>query len=99
MHTTIESIFPELIEHRRHIHRNPELSYKEFKTTQYIQDFLKSLGYEIHRPLETGLVAVLNPDVLSKRVIAFRADIDALPIEEQGTFKQAFISENKGVAH
>ena len=99
MHTTIESIFSELIEHRRHIHRNPELSYKEFKTTQYIQDFLKPLGYEIHRPLETGLVAVLNPDVLSKRVIAFRADIDALPIEEQGTFKQAFISENKGVAH
>lgn len=99
MQHEIEALLPEMIVHRRYIHQHPELSYREYETTLYIEAFLNNYGYEIHRPLETGLVAVLNPNLKSEKVLAFRADIDALPISEQGDYKQAFISQNEGVAH
>jgi amidohydrolase len=99
MSNEIDLLFPKMVAHRRHLHQHPELSYKEFETTAYIEKQLLELGYEIHRPLETGLVAVLNPSLKSDRVLAFRADIDALPINEEGEAKQAFLSKNPGVAH
>lgn len=99
MQHEIEALLPQMITHRRYIHQHPELSYREFETTLYIETYLNALGYEIHRPLETGLVAVLNPSINSPKVLAFRADIDALPIFEQGDYKQEFISQNDGVAH
>lgn len=86
------------IEMRRHLHRNPELSYQEHQTTEYIISQLSELGLEIHRPLETGCVAVLK-GMSAKRVIALRADIDALPIQEEGTAKQNFLSQKPGIAH
>lgn len=94
----IENEAAEFIQHRRHLHRNPELSYKEFETSNYITTYLKSLGYEVHHPQQTGCVAILKGEK-SDRVIALRADIDALPIEEEGAFKSAFKSQNQGVAH
>ncbi len=99
MSNEIEQLFPKMVAHRRYLHQHPELSYKEFETTAYIEKQLSDLGYQIHRPLETGLVAVLNPNLDSERVLAFRADIDALPITEEGDAKQVFISKNPGVAH
>ncbi|TNE73368.1 amidohydrolase [bacterium] len=99
MSNEIDLLFPKMVAHRRHLHQHPELSYKEFETTAYIIKVLSTLGYEIHRPLETGVVAVLNPEVKSSKVLAFRADIDALPISEEGDAKQAFLSKNPGVAH
>ena len=99
MQHEIDHLFPSLVAHRRYIHQHPELSYHEFETTKYIQAHVEKLGYEVHRPLETGLVAVLNPGKQSKRVLAFRADIDALPILEQGDSKLEFMSKNPGVAH
>ena len=84
---------------RRHLHQHPELSFHEFETTDYIVEYLKELGYEVMRPLETGCVAVLEGGRTSDRVIALRADIDALPILEDGEAKKEFISKNEGVAH
>lgn len=94
-----EHYFDEMVEMRRHLHQNPELSYKEFKTTDFIIEKLKALGISVDRPLETGCVGVLKGGGKSDKVIALRADIDALPISEIGDHKKEFISENKGIAH
>src|SRR5699024_11951645 len=67
--------------HRRHLHQHPELSLHEFETTKYIAAFLDDLGIEYHRPLETGLIAYLPGN--GNHTIAYRADIDALPIYEE----------------
>lgn len=67
--------------HRRHLHQYPELSLHEFETTTYIKEFLDKLGVENDCPLETGAIAYLEGQ--SNHTIAFRADIDALPIFEE----------------
>lgn len=94
-----QDIFPEMVEHRRQFHRNPELSFFEYETTSYIKEKLTGLGYEIHSPMPTGCIAVLDGEISSARVIALRADIDALPILEEGDAKSDFMSGNPGVAH
>ncbi|MCU5745544.1 amidohydrolase [Staphylococcus sp. SQ8-PEA] len=68
-------------QHRRHLHSYPELSLHEFKTTEYIIQFLKSLNIPFERPLETGVIGYLEGN--GNHTIAFRADIDALPIFEE----------------
>lgn len=90
--------FQEMVDTRRHLHKHPELSYKEFETTKFIVEKLQALGYEVKRPLETGCVAILEGKQ-SDRVVALRADIDALPISETGDHKKEFLSQNPGVAH
>lgn len=67
--------------HRRHLHQHPELSLEEFETTRYIQQFLDELNIPYECPLETGVVAYLEGQ--SNQTLAFRADIDALPIHEE----------------
>lgn len=94
-----DQYFDKMVQTRRHLHRNPEVSYKEFKTTEYIVQELTSLGFEVHRPLETGCVAVVEGGRPSNRVIAFRADIDALSMSEDGDAKKEFMSQNPGAAH
>lgn len=89
----------QMVEIRRHLHRHPELSYQEVETTAFIANHLKSLGIEVHRPLETGCVGILKGGKKSDKTVALRADIDALPIQEAGPHKQAFLSEYKGVSH
>lgn len=88
-----------MVEHRRHLHQNPELSYYEHETTQYIINELNELGIATDRPLDTGCVGVIEGSISSDKVVALRADIDALPITEEGGHKSEFISENDGVAH
>lgn len=90
---------PDMVEIRRHLHRHPELSYKEFETTKLIIEKLEALGIHVDRPLGTGCVGVIEGGEKSDRVIALRADIDALPILEIGDHKKEFISESEGVAH
>lgn len=72
----------EVVEWRRHIHQHPELSFEEVNTSQYVEDLLKSFGnIEVLRPTKTSVVGILrgkNPG----RTVAFRADMDALPIQE-----------------
>jgi amidohydrolase len=92
-----DGLFDRMVKHRRFLHQNPEVSFKEFKTTEYIVDHLQSLGYTIERPLETGCVAILGDP--SHSAIALRADIDALPMDEEGDHKRAFLSTIPGAAH
>lgn len=103
MHSKIKELaeqhFQEAVETRRYLHQHPEVSYKEFETTKFIKSELDKLGIPYESPLETGCVGILEGGKKSDRVIALRADIDALPITEEGEAKQAFISKNEGVAH
>lgn len=89
----------EMIAVRRHLHQHPELSYQEVETTKFIIEKLDELGIPTDRPLDTGCIGVLKGGVESDRVVALRADIDALPIREEGEHKQEFISQNEGIAH
>ena len=95
--TDAEKIVPLVVKWRRHIHQNPELSFQEFATTEYIVNELKDLeGVEFYRPTKTGVVARIKGGKPG-RTIAFRADIDALPITECNDLE--FISRNEGVMH
>ncbi|MDZ7691359.1 MAG: amidohydrolase [Balneolaceae bacterium] len=94
-----EQYFSDMVEVRRHLHRHPEVSYTEYETTDYIIGKLQELDIPVDRPLETGCVGVLKGGRESDRVIALRADIDALAIQEEGDHKKEFMSENEGVAH
>ena len=77
------AIQPRLMEWRRHIHQNPELGNREFKTAAYIVEQLKGLGLEIQTGIaKTGVVAILKGGKPGP-VIALRADIDALPVRER----------------
>lgn len=82
---------------RSHLHANPELSYQEFKTSEFVQSKLKEMGISFEVMATTGVLAVIrgkNPDT---RVIALRADMDALPIQEEN--EVAYRSKNPGVMH
>jgi amidohydrolase len=94
-----EKFYDRMVADRRHLHRYPELSFCEYETTRFVTDRLKSLGYQIHQPLETGVVAVIENGPVNGRVVALRADIDALPILEEGEAKLPFISQRPGIAH
>ena len=81
--TLLQEVEPELINWRHHFHENPELSNREFKTGNYIADFLKSIGLEVKYPVaKTGVVAILKGGKPGP-VVGLRADIDALPITER----------------
>lgn len=95
----VDEIYPEMVEIRRYLHRHPELSFQEFETTQFIIDELEQLDIPVDQPQETGCIGVLKGGGNSDSVIALRADIDALPIQEFGDHKKQFLSENEGVAH
>lgn len=89
--------FLETQETRRHLHRHPELSFEEFETSKYIQQRLDDLGIPYEVMATTGVVALIKGDLPSDKVIALRADIDALPITEvEG---RAYGSQNPGVMH
>src|SRR6201999_784764 len=88
---------PEFIDIRHHLHAHPELSYQEFKTSAFVQQQLHDTGIPFTVMAETGVVGLIkgkNPD---KRVIALRADMDALPIKEENDVP--YKSQNEGVMH
>lgn len=89
----------ETVATRKYLHQYPEVSYKEFETTKFIKTELQKLGIDYESPLETGCVGILKGEKDSDRVVALRADIDALAMDEEGDFKKDFISQNSGVAH
>jgi len=86
----------ELVEWRRHLHRNPELSFAEFETTKFLAAKLTQWGIPFERPTPTGLVGLVE-GTRPGPTIAVRADIDALPIQEENTFE--FCSQRPGVMH
>ena len=103
--TAYENIEPKVIEWRRDIHQNPELSNREFKTAAKIAAHLKSLGIEVQTGVaHTGVVGVLKGNSPGKTV-ALRADIDALPVYERNDLPfrsevtSEFLGEKVGVMH
>lgn len=98
IHQEVLSEFSQTIKYRRHLHKYPELSFKEFKTADYIESVLKSFCNDlmITRPTPTSVMAVIKTGKPGP-VLASRADIDALPLEEDNDLP--FKSVNKGVMH
>lgn len=88
----------ELTEWRRYLHKNPELGFEEFKTSDFVANKLEGMGLSVHRGLAgTGVVATLSSGDGSGKAIALRADMDALPLQEKGSVKHR--SENPGKMH
>lgn len=94
----IEQVKSELIRWRRYLHQNPELAFQEHNTTKFIYNLLKSFcsDFLLERPTNTGVVARLKGDHPGKTVL-YRADIDALPIQEKTNL--SYKSQNEGVMH
>ncbi len=99
------AIEDKVIEWRRDIHQNPELGNREFKTAEKIAKHLESLGIEVQTEVaHTGVVGILKGNKPGK-VVALRADIDALPVVERNdlpyksTVTSEFMGEKVGVMH
>jgi len=87
-----------IIQIRRHLHQNPELSFKEFNTAKYISKILTEFNISHQTGIvNTGIVGVIEGEKQTSNVVALRADIDALPIQEENNL--SFSSVNEGVMH
>ncbi|AUC87163.1 amidohydrolase [Alteromonas sp. MB-3u-76] len=81
--TLATNVEPDVIKWRHHFHQYPELSNREFKTAEYIESYLTSLGLEVQTGIaKTGVVAILDSGKPGP-VVALRADMDGLPVKEQ----------------
>ena len=90
-------IFDQVVGYRQHLHSNPELSFKEFETSAFIKKLLTDWGIPFSDMANTGVVGVIKGDLPSDKIIALRADMDALPILEAN--KKPYVSKNAGVMH
>ena len=100
IHELAAEIFPEVVALRRDIHLHPELSYEEVRTTALITDYLLGLGITPEPPLlETGVIALIRGEhkASTGKVMALRADIDALPLNEENL--HGFCSLESGKMH
>ena len=88
----------EVIDLRRHLHAHPELSFKEYETAAFVAEKLKEIGItEIESKATTGWSALIRGKNPEKKVVALRADMDALPIIEAN--EVPYKSQNPGVMH
>lgn len=87
----------EFIEVRHHLHAHPELSYKEFQTSKFIQQKLADFGIEYKVLATTGVVGLIKGKNPGQKTIALRADMDALPINEENDVE--YKSKNAGIMH
>jgi len=93
-----DSIFVEVVSIRRHLHKNPELSFKEHKTSAYIKSVLSAWNIPFTENIaDTGIVVLLKGNNPNSKTIALRADFDALPIAEENEVD--YCSVNNGVMH
>jgi hippurate hydrolase len=88
---------PEFIEVRHHLHAHPELSYQEFETSKLVQQQLRSFGIDYEIKAETGVVGLIKGKNADRRIVALRADMDALPITEENNIP--YKSKIEGVMH
>jgi len=86
-----------VVQHRRHLHAHPELSFHEYQTSAYIKNCLDEMKITWQPMAGTGVVALIKGERLSEKTIALRADMDALPIQESN--KLDYVSTNNGVMH
>ena len=92
------SIFPEIVNIRKWLHKHPELSFQEKETSKYICSILEKNKIKFTPNVGGyGVVAIVRGEKPNSKVIAFRADMDALPIDEQNNIE--YKSINKGVMH
>lgn len=87
----------EFIAVRQHLHAHPELSYKEVETAKFVQHKLKEFGIPFITMAETGVVGLIEGKNPSSKIIALRADMDALPILEENDVP--YKSKQDGVMH
>lgn len=94
---TVVAVRDELIRDRRHLHAHPELGFEEHETSAYVAERLRSLGIETRTGVgETGVVGVIRGGSAGKTVM-LRADMDALPVQEEGD--KPYKSTRPGVMH
>lgn len=95
----VSRLIPQLRAWQEHLHRSPELSFEEFETTAYLEAILSGMpGVSVSRPTRTGLVAHIRGEKPGRQaVLGVRADIDALPIQEESGLPYA--SARPGVMH
>jgi amidohydrolase len=83
---------------RRHLHQHPELSFQEVETGHWVADQLAALGIEHqHGIAENGVVGIIRGNKTSDKVVALRADMDALPIQEEND--KPYKSQRDGIMH
>lgn len=92
-----EKIYPDIIGYRRHLHSSPELSFQEHKTSTFVKSRLDEMNIPWQPMADTGVVAIIRGEKPSGKVIALRADMDALPITEAN--EVSYCSQNTGVMH
>ncbi len=92
-----KDIHADVIIKRRHLHANPELSFQEYKTSAFVKAELSKMGIPFQEMADTGVVGLIKGEKESDRVIALRADMDALPITEANDVE--YKSKNVGVMH
>lgn len=92
-----EQIHNDVVDNRRHLHANPELSFHEYETSAFVAGKLDELGISYQKMANTGLVALIKGAKPSDRVVALRADMDALPILEAN--EVSYKSTKPGVMH
>lgn len=93
-----DNVEPDVIKWRHHFHEFPELSNREFKTAEYVANYLKSLGLDVQTGVaKTGVVAILDSGKPGP-VVALRADMDGLPVKEQNdlSYRSNQIGEYNG---
>jgi len=88
---------PEYIAVRHHLHAHPELSYQEFQTSAFVQEQLAKTGIAFEVMAGTGVVGMIRGKNAGSRVIALRADMDALPIKEENDVP--YKSQHEGIMH
>ena len=88
---------PEFIEVRHHLHAHPELSYQEYETSKFVQQKLSEYNIPFEVKATTGVIGLINGKNPGSRIVALRADMDALPIEEQNDIP--YKSTKKGLMH
>lgn len=92
-----KDIYADTVANRRHLHTYPELSFHETATSAFVAGKLEALGLTYERMADNGLVALIKGEKPSDRVVALRADMDALPITEANDV--SYKSKNVGVMH
>ena len=92
----LKQITDRVVEDRRYLHQHPELSGKEFETANFIKGRLQSLHIDLVEYSKPNVIGFVKGTV-GEKTLALRADIDALPIVEEGD--KPYISKNPGVAH
>ena len=94
----ILDLYEKIVEDRRHFHKNPESSLKEYKTAEYIRQRLKDLGIDYKEVGETGTLGIINGNKPGKEKTVFlRADIDALEMADDK--ETEYKSQNCGLNH